>query len=111
MEIRKISSSIALYSDGKRLQVIHNLGDEFILGLEFKTYEALNVDDLSRSSVSDITPIFKVSGYCSRSGEDTQRLKWAIRQFEEFDEYLIAHHDELVEWWKNPNKEEKNDVV
>lgn len=111
MEIRKISSSIALYSDGKRLQVIHNLGDEFILDLEFKTYEAMNIDDLSRSNVSDITPIFKVSGYCSRSGEDTQRLKWAIRQFEAFDEYLISYHDELVEWWKNPNKEVKNDVI
>ena len=47
MEIRKISSSIALYSDGKRLQVIHNLGDEFILDLEMKSYEPLNIDDLS----------------------------------------------------------------
>lgn len=111
MEIRKISSSIALYSDGKRLQVIHNLGDEFILDLEMKSYDSLNIDDLSRSSVSDITPIFKVSGYCSRRGEDTRRLKWAIRQFEDFGGYLIAHHDELVEWWKNPNKEVKNDVI
>lgn len=111
MEIRKMSSDIALYSDGKRLQVIHNLGDEFLLDIEMKTYDALNIDDLSTRKVSEITPIFKVSGYCSRRGEDTQRLKWAIHQFEEFDEYLIAHHDELVEWWKNPNKEEKNDVV
>ena len=102
MEIRKISSSIALYSDGKRLQVIHNLGDEFILDLEMKSYDSLNIDDLSRSSVSNITPIFKVRGYCSRRGEGTQRLKWAIRQFEDFDEYLIAYHDELVEWWSNP---------
>lgn len=31
MEIRKVSDSVAIYSDGKRLQVIHNLGDEFIL--------------------------------------------------------------------------------
>ena len=105
MEIRQISSSIALYSDGKRLQVIHNLGDEFILDLEMKSYDSLNIDDLSRSSVSDIIPIFKVSGYCSRRGEGTQRLKWAIRQFEDFDEYLIAYHDELVEWWSNPGGE------
>lgn len=31
MEIRKVSDSVAIYSDGKRLQVIHSLGDEFIL--------------------------------------------------------------------------------
>ncbi|WP_270616142.1 hypothetical protein [Streptococcus koreensis] len=101
MEIRKISSSIAIYSDGKRLQVIHNLGDEFILDLEIKNNKTINIDDLSPRIVSEITPIFKVSGYCSRRGEDTQRLKWAIRQFEEFDEYLIAHQSELVEWWNN----------
>ena len=88
MEIRKISSSIALYSDGKRLQVIHNLGDEFILDLEIKKYKTIKIDDLSPLIVSEISPIFKVSGYCSRRGEDTQRLKWAIRQFEEFDEYF-----------------------
>lgn len=111
MEIRKVTPCIAIYSDGKRLQVIHNLGDEFILDLEIKNHKTINIDDLRPRIVSEITPIFKVSGYCSRRGEDTQRLKWAIRQFEDFDEYLIAHHDELVEWWKNPNKEEKNDVV
>lgn len=111
MDIRKVSDSIAIYSDGKRLQVIHNLGDEFILDIKMKTYDTINIDDLSPRTVSEITPIFKVSGYCSRRGEDTQRLKWAIRQFEDFDEYLIAHHSELVEWWNNPDKEEKNDVV
>ena len=30
MDIRKISGSVAIYSDGKRLQVIHNLGDELL---------------------------------------------------------------------------------
>lgn len=102
MEIKKITPCIAIYSDGKRLQVIHNLGDEFILDIKIKNYDTINIDDLSPRIVSEITPIFKVSGYCSRRGEDTQRLKWAIRQFEDFDEYLIAHQSELVEWWKNP---------
>lgn len=37
MDIRKISDSVAIYSDGKKLQVIHNLGDEFIL--DFKVGE------------------------------------------------------------------------
>lgn len=102
MEIRKITACISIYSDGKRLQVIHNLGDEFILDLKIENHKTINIDDLSPRIVSEITPIFKVSGYCSRRGEDTQRLKWAIRQFEDFDEYLIAHQSELVEWWKNP---------
>lgn len=39
MEIRKVSDSVAIYSDGKRLQVIHNLGDEFIL--DFKVGEGM----------------------------------------------------------------------
>lgn len=105
MDIRKVSDSVAIYSDGKRLQVIHNLGDEFILDFEIKNYKTVNIDDLSPRIVSEITPIFKVSGYCSRRGEDTQRLKWAIRQFEDFDEYLNAHHSELVAWWHNPGEE------
>ena len=107
MDIRKVSDSVAIYSDGKRLQVIHNLGDEFILDFEIKNYKTVNIDDLSPRIVSEITPIFKVSGYCSRRGEDTQRLKWAIRQFEDFDEYLNAHHSELVAWWHNPGGKRK----
>lgn len=105
MEIRKVSDSVSIYSDGKRLQVIHNLGDEFILDFEIKNHKIINIDDLSPRIVSEITPVFKVSGYCSRRGEDTQRLKWAIRQFEDLDEYLNAHHSELVEWWHNPGGE------
>lgn len=31
MEIRTVSDSVTIYSDGKRLQVIHDLGDEFVL--------------------------------------------------------------------------------
>ncbi|HEM3198439.1 TPA: hypothetical protein U0908_000600 [Streptococcus suis 14A] len=31
MEIRTVSDSVAIYSDGKRLQVIHDLGDEIVL--------------------------------------------------------------------------------
>lgn len=104
MEIRKVTDSIAIYSDGKRLQVIHNLGDEFILDFEIKNYKTINIDDLSPRIVSEITPVFKVSGYCSRRGEDTQRLKWAIRQFEDFDEYIKDNEDDLIDWSKNPGR-------
>ncbi len=29
MEIRQVTDNIAIYSDGKRLQVIHDLGGEY----------------------------------------------------------------------------------
>lgn len=102
MDIRKVSDSISIYSDGKRLQVIHNLGDEFILDFEIKNYKTINIDDLSPRIVSEITPIFKVSGYCSRRGEDTQRLKHAIVHFERFEQFIRDNQDDLVEWWNNP---------
>lgn len=105
MEIREISDSVSIYSDGKRLQVIHNLGDEFILDFEIKNHKTINIDDLSPHIVSEIIPIFKVSGYCSRRGEDTQRLKWAIRQFEDFEQYIRDNQDDLIVWWHNPGEE------
>ncbi|VUC64649.1 hypothetical protein [Streptococcus pseudoporcinus] len=62
-------------SDGQRLQVIHNLGDEFILDFDFQIEEVVNIDDLTTHVVGDIVPIFKVSGYCSKSGEDMYRFE------------------------------------
>lgn len=105
MEIRQVSERIHIYSDGQRLQVIHNLGDEFILDFDFQTEEVVNIDDLTTHVVGDIVPIFKVSGYCSRSGEDMYRLKWAIRQFEIFEQYLNDYQTDLLEWYKNPGGE------
>lgn len=105
MEIRTVSDSVAIYSDGQRLQVIHNMGDEFILDFDFQTEEVVNIDDLTTHVVSDIVPVFKVSGYCSRSGEDMYRLKWAIRQFERFEQYLNDYQADLLDWWKNPGGE------
>ena len=43
MDIRKVSDSVAIYSDGKRLQVIHNLGDEFILDFEIKNHKTIKI--------------------------------------------------------------------
>lgn len=44
MEIREVTDNIAIYSDGKRLQFIHDLGDEFILDLTLGKDYAWNID-------------------------------------------------------------------
>lgn len=109
MEIRKISSSIAIYSDGKRLQVIHNLGDEFILDFKVGEDSVWNLDGQVVEIIDMIEPVFKVCGFCSKAGEGMQRLKYAIVHFERFEQYIRDNQDNLVEWWKNPDKEEESD--
>ncbi|MET3558668.1 hypothetical protein ABID29_001794 [Streptococcus rupicaprae] len=107
MEIRHVSDSVAIYSDGQRLQVIHNLGDEFILDLTLGKDYAWNIDRQVQETIKIIEPVFKVCGYCSRSGEDMHRLRWAIRQFEIFEQYLNDYQADLLDWWKNPKGEDK----
>lgn len=34
------------------------------------------------------------------------RLKWAIRQFEIFEQYLNDYQADLLDWWKNPGGED-----
>ncbi|MCC9684181.1 hypothetical protein HK261_04030 [Streptococcus agalactiae] len=107
MEIRQVSDSVAIYSDGQRLQVIHDLGDEFILDLNVVAEDAFNIDGQVLEVINTIEPMFKVSGFCSRSGEDMYRLKWAIRQFKIFEQYLNDYQADLLDWWQNPGGEEK----
>lgn len=102
MEIRQVSDNIAIYSDGQRLQVIHDLGDEFILDLAFKKDYAWNIDRQVQETIKTIEPIFKVCGFCSRSGEDMHRLRWAILQFGEFEQFIKDYQDDLLDLWKNP---------
>ncbi|HEP3963921.1 TPA: hypothetical protein VCQ12_000880 [Streptococcus pyogenes] len=102
MEIRQVSDDIAIYSDGQRLQVIHDLGDEFILDLALKKDYAWNIDRQVQETIKTIEPIFKVCGFCSRSGEDMHRLRWAILQFGEFEQFIKDYQDDLLDWWKNP---------
>ena len=108
MEIIKVSDSVAIYSDGKRLQVIHDLGDEFILDFDFQTEEVVNIDDLTTHVVGDIVPVFKVSGFCSRGGEGMHSLRWAILQFQEFEQYVNDYQADLLDWWDNPGGEDGN---
>lgn len=105
MEIRKVSDSVAIYSDGKRLQVIHNLGDEFILDLNLAEEKAYNVDSLYQFMLLKIEPVFKVCGFCSKAGEGMQRLKHAINHFERFEQYIRDNQDDLMVWWHNPGGE------
>ncbi|HEP5142744.1 TPA: hypothetical protein VCY54_001490 [Streptococcus pyogenes] len=106
MEIRQLSDNIAIYSDGQRLQVIHDLGDEFILDLSLKKDYAWNIDRQVQETIKTIEPIFKVCGFCSRSGEDMHRLRWAILQFGEFEQFIKDYQDDLLDWWKNPRGED-----
>nr|DAW28747.1 MAG TPA: hypothetical protein [Caudoviricetes sp.] len=104
MEIKKVSDSIYIYSDGKRLQVIHDLGDEFILDFKIEQDDVWNLDGQAVEIINTIEPIFKVCGFCSKAGEGMHRLRWAILQFEEFERYIKANHDDLVEWLENPGR-------
>jgi hypothetical protein len=102
VEIRKASDSVSIYSDGKRLQVIHNLGDEFILDFNLAEEKAYNVDSLYQFMLLKIEPVFKVCGFCSKAGEGMQRLKHAITHFERFEQYIRDNQDDLMVWWHNP---------
>lgn len=104
MEIKKVSDSIYIYSDGKRLQVIHDLGDEFILDFKIEQDDVWNLDGQVAEIINTIEPIFKVCGFCSKAGEGMQRLKYAIVHFERFEQYIKDNQDDLVEWWENPGR-------
>nr|DAO54547.1 MAG TPA: hypothetical protein [Caudoviricetes sp.] len=105
MEIRKVSDSVAIYSDGKRLQAIHSLGDEFILDISVNVETAWNIDKQAMEPFPSMRSVFKVCGFCSKAGESMHRLRRAIQQFEEFDEYIRDNEDDLLRWWKNPGGE------
>ena len=105
MEIREISDSVAIYSDGKRLQVIHNLGDEFILDFKVGEDSVWNLNGQVVEIIDMIEPVFKICGFCSKAGEGMQRLKHAMLQFEEFEQYVRDNQDDLIVWWHNPGGE------
>lgn len=106
MEIREVTDNIAIYSDGKRLQVIHDLGDEFVLDFGYRTENVVNIDELSPSIVGSVVPVFKVSGFCSKGGEGMHSLRWAILQFQIFENYIKDNQADLLEWYKNPGGED-----
>ena len=108
MEIRKASDNVAIYSDGRRLRVIHNLGDEFFLDLSLKSEVSFNLDDQAQETLKSIEPAFEVMGFCSRSGEGMHCLSRAILQFGIFEEYIKDNQDDLIDWWNNLGGEEND---
>ena len=101
MEIREVADNIAIYSDGKRLQVIHDLGDEFILDFSVRVETAWNIDKQAIEPFPSMEPVFKVCGFCSKAGEGMQRLKQAIDHFERFEQFIKDNQDDLIDWWNN----------
>jgi hypothetical protein len=107
MEIRQVSDSVAIYSDGKRLQVIHDLGNEFVLGLNTVVEDAFNINGRVLEVINAIEPVFKVCDFCSKVGKDMHRLRWAVLQFEEFERYIKTNQADLLDWWENPEGEQE----
>lgn len=106
MQMEHVSDSVAIYCDGVNLQVIHDLGPEFVLDFELEKEPAFNIDDLGKADYTyRLKPRFSVSGFCSKGGDDLHRLRWAILQFQEFEDYLVENQAELLEWYMNPKGE------
>lgn len=101
-----VTDSVTIYSDGTNLQVIHDLGPEFVLDFVLEKEPAYNIDNLGKTDYSyHLRPFFSVSGFCSKGSDDLHRLKWAILQFQEFKDYLKENQAEMLEWYFNPKGE------
>ena len=105
MEIRQVSDSVAIYSDGQRLQVIHNLGDEFILDLTLGKDYAWNIDRQAQETIKIIEPVCKIRGFCYSDGGGMHSLHLAILQFQIFENYIKDHQADLLGWYKNTGGE------
>lgn len=49
MQMEHVTDSVTIYSDGTNLQVIHDLGPEFVLDFELEKEPAFNIDDLGKT--------------------------------------------------------------
>lgn len=89
MQMEHVTDSVTIYSDGTNLQVIHDLGPEFVLDFELEKEPAYNIDNLGKTGYSyHLRPFFSVSGFCSKGSDDLHRLKWVILQFQEFKDFF-----------------------
>ncbi|HEM3632593.1 TPA: hypothetical protein U1C38_000389 [Streptococcus suis] len=107
MEIRTVSENVKIYSDGNRLQVIHDLGDEFVMDMHTEIDSIYNLDNLVATDVRKIKPVFRVLGFCISSTDDLKRLHLAIAQFEEFDQYIKDNQESLGRWTEELRGEEQ----
>lgn len=108
MQMEHVSDSVAIYSDGTNLQVIHDLGPEFVLDFDLEKEPAFNIDDLGKADYTyRLKPQFSVSGFCSKGEFDLYRLRKAISQFQEFEDYLAENQEFMLDWCFNPKVEIK----
>lgn len=106
MQMEHVTDSVTIYSDGTNLQVIHDLGPEFVLDFELEKEPAYNIDNLGKTGYAyRLKPRFSVSVFYSKGEADLHRLRWAILQFQEFEQYLTDNQAEMLEWYFNPNGE------
>lgn len=106
MQMEHVTDSVTIYSDGTSLQVIHDLGPEFVLDFELEKEPTFNIDVLGKTDYAyRLKPFFSVSGFCSKGEDDLHRLRWAILQFQEFEQYLADNQAELLDWYFNPKGE------
>lgn len=101
MEILRISDNVSVYSDGSRLQVIHNLGDEFVMDLEVVESPIIRLETSEVVGVNrEVQSSFSVSGFCSRGVEGLDRLKIAILNNQFLIDYVKENQSELL-WLVN----------
>lgn len=106
MQMEHVTDSVAIYSDGTNLQVIHDLGTEFVLDFKLEKEPTFNIDVLGKTDYAyHLKPFFSVSGFCSKGEADLHRLRWAILQFQEFEQYLTDNQAEMLEWYFNSKGE------
>lgn len=106
MQMEHVTDSVTIYSDGTNLQVIHDLGPEFVLDFELEKEPAYNIDNLGKTGYAyRLKSRFSVSGFYSKGEADLHRLRWAILQFQEFEQYLTDNQAEMLEWYFNPKGE------
>lgn len=106
MQMEHVSDSVTIYSDGTNLQVIHDLGQEFVLDLELEKEPAFNIDDLGKTGYAyRLKPRFSVSVFYSKGEADLHRLRWAILQLQEFEQFLTVNQAKMLEWYFNPKGE------
>ncbi|MCO4505302.1 hypothetical protein Si121_00600 [Streptococcus infantarius subsp. infantarius] len=106
MQMEHVTDSVTIYSDGTNLQVIHDLGPEFVLDFELEKEPAFNIDDLGKTDYAyRLKPFFSISGFCSKGEDDLHRLRWVILQFQEFEQFLTVNQAKILEWYFNPKGE------
>ncbi|WP_270320486.1 hypothetical protein [Streptococcus infantarius] len=106
MQMEHVTDSVTIYSDGTNLQVIHDLGQEFVLDLELEKEPAFNIDDLGKTGYAyRLKARFSVSVFYSKGEADLHRLRWAILQLQEFEQFLTVNQAKMLEWYFNPKGE------